>query len=165
MMRQTDSEFESFVIESFARLCRTGYLFCGDWHRAEDAAQTSLLRLHRRWRKVDDPEAYVRRALVTILIDESRRPWRREKSGHYLQEDAVPDRLSRVDDRDQLDRALSLLSPRKRACIVLRYYQDASVAQTAEALGCSEGNVKRLTSDALGSLRGLLTPELIRSPS
>ena len=73
-----DEEFDRFVKASFVGLCRTGYLICGDRQRAEDAAQEALLRAHRHWRRVSDPLAYTRRALSTILIDQSRRPWRRE---------------------------------------------------------------------------------------
>ena len=77
-MARTDDEFDAFVRASFGQLTRTGYLICGDWHKAEDAAQAALLRLHPRWNRVAQKEAYARRALVTILIDESRRPWRRD---------------------------------------------------------------------------------------
>ena len=162
---EVDREFDVFVTEQFGRLCRTGYLFCGDWHKAEDAAQKSLLRLHRKWRSVTEPEAYARRALVTILIDESRRPWRRETPFDQLRERPGPDDHVQVEDRDQLNRALARLTPRQRACVVLRFYADASVAQTADALGCSEGNVKRLTSDARHALHDILSPDLIRSQS
>lgn len=74
-----DDEFDQFVRGQFVALCRTGFLVCGDRHRAEDAAQEALLRVHAKWRRIDDHRAYARRALLTILVDESRRPWRRER--------------------------------------------------------------------------------------
>jgi RNA polymerase sigma-70 factor (sigma-E family) len=162
-----DAEFDQYVADSFARLCRTGYLFCGDWQRAEDAAQETLLKMYGSWRRIERREgrdAFARTALVRTLIDDWRRPWsRRERvdddlvgtsSGRPLVRSV--DAMRQVDDRDSLVRALAELTPRRRACIVLRFYLDASVTDTAAALGCSEGNVKRLTSDALAALRGAL---------
>lgn len=152
-----DDEFDRFAREHFVALCRTGYLLCGDRQRAEDAAQDALLRLHRHWRRIDNHAAYTRRALVTILIDQSRRPWRREVPTEIAHDRHIADASGTVDDRDELLRALARLTPRQRSCVVLRYYQDLSIAQTADALGTSEGNVKRTTSDAVSALRGLLS--------
>lgn len=152
-----DDEFDRFVREHFISLCRTGCLLCGDRQRAEDATQDALLQLHRHWRRADNRLAYVRRTLVTILIDHSRRPWRREIPTDLPHDRHATDASGTVDDRDELLRVLTRLTPRQRSCVVLRYYQDLSIAQTAEALGTSEGNVKRTTSDAVHALRGLLS--------
>jgi RNA polymerase sigma-70 factor (sigma-E family) len=151
-----DEEFDRFVRDSFVALCRAGYLICGDRHRAEDAAQEALLRAHRHWRRLADPLAYSRRALATILIDQSRRPWRREIPTGASPERPLADESGAVNDRDEVLRALSQLSPRQRGCVVLRFYQDLSVAETAAALGVAEGTVKRATSDAMHALRGIL---------
>jgi RNA polymerase sigma-70 factor (sigma-E family) len=157
-----DAEFEQYVADSFARLCRTGFLLCGDWQRAEDAAQETLLKMHRSWARIarhEGLDAYARQTLVRTLIDEWRRPWRRrENVAEVLPEaSAAPvDATSQIDDRAQLVRAVARLAPRQRACVVLRFYVDSSVADTAAALGCSEGNVKRLTSDGLAALRAAL---------
>ena len=157
-----DAEFEQYVADSYARLCRTGFLLCGDWQRAEDAAQETLLKMHRSWARIarhEGLDAYARQTLVRTLIDEWRRPWRR----HEHVADDLPegrstprDATAQIDDRAQLVRAVSLLAPRQRACVVLRFYLDVSVAETATTLGCSEGNVKRLTSDGLAALRCVL---------
>ena len=96
-----DEEFDRFVKASFVGLCRTGYLICGDRQRAEDAAQEALLRAHRHWRRVSDPLAYTRRALSTILIDQSRRPWRREVPTEASPERPLADASLAVDDRDR----------------------------------------------------------------
>ncbi len=154
-----DEEFDRFVRASFVGLCRTGYLICGDRHRAEDAAQEALLRIHGKWRRITDPHAYARRALATILIDQSRRPWRREVPSEHSPDAPVVDGVHAVDDRDEVLRALARLSPRQRGCVVLRFYQDLSVSETAAALGVAEGTVKRATSDAMHALRGILRPD------
>ena len=163
MARSYDDEFAAFAAGAVAGLRRTAYLMCGDWHRAEDAAQEALIRVYRSWHRVERREgllAYARRTTVRILIDESRRPWRRESP-------VGDDRLDRAtsagpetatSERDAMVRALASLTPRRRACVVLRYYHDLSVADTARALGCSEGTVKSQTSDALRALRPLVDP-------
>ena len=157
-MAQRDEDFHEFVQAHFVDLCRTGYLICGDRYRAEDATQESLLRVASKWGRLDNKLAYARRALLNALIDESRRPWRREspRADHHDVAGANP--TTRVDDRDELLRALATLSPRQRACVVLRHYRDLSVTETANALGISEGNVKRATSDGLAALKQHLTP-------
>jgi RNA polymerase sigma-70 factor (sigma-E family) len=156
-----DADFERYVADSFARLCRTGFLLCGDWQRAEDAAQETLLKMHRSWGRItrhQGLDSYARKTLVHTLIDDWRRPSRRRET--VSDELPVPawatDATAQIDDRAQLVRAVAQLAPRQRACVVLRYYLDTSVADTATALSCSEGNVKRLTSDGLAALRALI---------
>lgn len=168
MSSKTDEEFDAFVRGNFVSLVRTGYLVCGDRHKAEDAAQDALLKVHARWSRISERGTYARRVLLRLLIDESRRPWRREVptdagfeslGGSGVHSDLADD----VDQRDQVMRALARLTRQQRACVVLRYYLDLSVNDTAATLGCSAGNVKRHTSDALAALRGILTPDMIRS--
>ena len=160
MARGYDDEFVEFATASLSSLRRTAYLMCGDWHRAEDAVQEALIRVYKSWRRVERREgllAYARRTTVRILIDESRRPWRRETSAEVSEHDpGLPDPSQASVERDAMVRALSSLSPGRRACVVLRYYHDLSVAETARALGCSEGTVKSQTSDALRALRPLV---------
>lgn len=93
-----DDEFDRFVREHFVTLCRTGYLLCGDRQRAEDAVQDALLRLHRHWRRVDNRLAYVRRALVTIVVDQARRPWRHEVPTEITHDRRTADASGTVDD-------------------------------------------------------------------
>lgn len=134
---------------------------CGDWHRAEDVAQDALIRVYGAWRRIERQEAllsYARRTTVRLLIDESQRPWRRERpTASHDAEGWVHNGAGAVlDERDAMIRALSQLPPRRRACVVLRYYHDLSVAETAEVLGCSQGTVKSQTAQAIDSLRSLL---------
>ncbi|WP_433212234.1 sigma-70 family RNA polymerase sigma factor [Dactylosporangium sp. CS-047395] len=93
--------------------------------------------------------------LMRAWLDERRRPWRREASTERLPESAAPG-----PDADRRLAVLSLLGtlpPRRRAVLVLRYFCDLSVEETAEALGCSEGTVKSQTARALESLRADLS--------
>ncbi|MGH8077041.1 MAG: sigma factor [Lysobacter sp.] len=76
-------EFADYFAARRDAVRRTAYLICGDWRRADDLAQTAFVALHRRWRKVRDKgalDSYLRRTLARAAIDESRRPWRRERS-------------------------------------------------------------------------------------
>ena len=159
MGRSYDEDFTAFATASLPHLRQTAYLMCGNWHHAEDAAQEALIRVYRSWRRVDRREgllAYARSTTVRILIDQSRRPWRREKSIEVPESNAAVDPTAAVDERQTMVRALSSLAPGRRACVVLRYYHDLSVSETARALGCSEGTVKSQTSDALKALRPLV---------
>lgn len=153
------ADFESYVAVRRPHLRRTAYLLTGDWDRAEDVVQDTLTRLFVHWRRAqraDDLDAYVRRMLVNAFLSEKRRPWRRERSTDELPETAYADPTDGSDDRDELRRALADLGPSQRAVIVLRYWDDLSVEQTADALGCSTGNVKSQSARGLVHLRAAL---------
>ena len=158
----TDAEFTEFVHASWASLYRTAYLMLGDRTEAEDLVQTTLAKTYASWPKVRDVQAasgYARTVLVNTAASWFRRKsWRNERPTESL-----PDRGHETDltDRPALIEALAQLPPRQRAVIVLRYYDDLSVAQTATALGCSDGTVKSQTSDALHRLRDLLGDAVI----
>jgi RNA polymerase sigma-70 factor (sigma-E family) len=155
-VRRLGPDFEDFVIGRSAALLRTAVLLLGDRDDAEDLLQTALLRVARHWpRALDNPDAYTRRVLVNLAYDHSRRRRRHPESL-----EAVPDVASADDataeDRDILLDALRALPERQRATVVLRFWEDLSVADTAALLGCSEGTVKSTTSKALVRLRGVL---------
>jgi RNA polymerase sigma-70 factor (sigma-E family) len=140
---------------------RTAYLLCGDWHRADDHAQSAFVALHRHWRRIRDPralDAWVRRTLVRAVVDESRRPWRRERFTDRPPEVAGvgPDIVTRT----ALVAALRAVPARQRAVLVLRFLEGLDVAGTAAALGCSEGTVKSQTSHGLAALRRILGDSL-----
>lgn len=170
MSRVAPEEFVEFAQATMGELRRTGYLMCGDWHRAEDAAQEALIRRYRNWHRIERREgvrAWAKKTTLRILIDESRRPWRREQPTAELfptGQSAVPADHS-VENREALMTALLSLPPRRRACVVLRYYEDLSVAQTAEVLGCAEGTVKRQTHEALQALRPLVSGDFLTRSS
>lgn len=158
MRARDERDFVDFVSGSTRSLRRTAYLLTGDWHRAEDVVQTAMVKLYVAWPRLTRSAAfstYARRAVVTCAIDESRRPWRRERSGQTASADE-PDRRDgprEVDDRLLVVGALSALPLRQRATVVLRYYDDLSVEQTAEVLGCTAGTVKSQTARGLDALR------------
>ncbi len=133
-------------------LLRTAYLLTGDHHDAEDLLQQSLVKAVGAWsRVVGDPEPYVR----TILVRQNVSRWRRRR-WREVHTDLVPERAEEdagVEDRLRLQAALARLAPRQRAVIVLRYYEDLTELQTAEALGIAVGTVKSQARDALKRLR------------
>jgi RNA polymerase sigma-70 factor (sigma-E family) len=144
---------------------RTAYLLCGDWHRADDLAQTAFVALHRRWDRIRDraaTDAYLRKTLVRASIDESRRPWRREQHVERLPEPEPTG--ARLDEqvalREDLLTALREVPPKQRAVLVLRYFEGLDVAGVAKALRCSEGNVKSQTARGLRHLRAALGEEV-----
>lgn len=142
---------------------RVAYLLCGDWHLAEDLVQIALAKLYRAWPRVQRKETVdqlVRTVLLRCWIDESRRPWRRsEQRDGVVPEvvDSLADPAIATDaNNDALMRALRELAPRQRAVLVLRYIEDLSVAETAAALRCSEGNVKSQASRGLEAMRAVM---------
>jgi RNA polymerase sigma-70 factor (sigma-E family) len=159
-----DTTFETFVEGSSTALLRTAYLLTGDRGHAEDLLQTALLRTARHWSRAREaPEAYVRRALVNLSRDRIRLLFRRPREAP-LPPDAdsvrtVEPGFDRVTERRVVLRALAQLPIRQRQVIVLRFFEDLSVEQTAELLGFSTGTVKSYTSRALARLRELLVTQ------
>ncbi|MBB2948467.1 RNA polymerase sigma-70 factor (sigma-E family) [Actinoplanes lutulentus] len=150
-------EYREYVAGRMDGWRRTAYLLCGDWHAADDLVSIALVKLYRHWGKVstvEHPDAYVRQILVRTMLNERRRSWRRE---HPVT--TVPDRVAAaggpesVADRQMFVALLGELPPRRRAVLVLRYFCDLSVEETAAQLGCSTGTVKSQTARALDSLR------------
>jgi RNA polymerase sigma-70 factor (sigma-E family) len=159
-VKEKDSEFTAYYAARGGTMRSTAYLLCGDWHLAEDLTQTAFAKLYRVWGRVkrhDSLDAYVRRVLLRAFLDERRRPWRREHAvepdSALLNEVRAPDQAGPGVD---MRKALAAVPPRQRAVLVLRFWADLSVEQTAEALGCSTGNVKSQTARGLVTLREAL---------
>jgi len=168
MSRDRDlDEFGEFAASALRDLRRTAYLMCGDWHQAEDVAQEALIRVYRSWHRIRRRESlpgYARQTVVRLVIDERRRPHRRERLAAETPTTPVGDGSGEVDERQRVLAALAGLPARRRACVVLRFHLDLSVAETARVLGCTEGTVKSQTSAALHHLRVTLDdPTLVRS--
>ena len=151
-----EREFVEYVGTRGQALRATAYLLCGDWHRAEDLAQTALIKLYLAWRRIRHDESldgYARRVLVRAFLDERRRPWRREFAGEPPEQAARPDP---ADERLDLLAALARLPRSQRVAVVLRYWEDLGVAETAALLGVSEGTVKSASYRGLAALRAVL---------
>jgi RNA polymerase sigma-70 factor (sigma-E family) len=151
------TDFDDFVRESSTSLLRTAYLLTGDYGHAEDMLQTALLRTARRWRAASaQPEGYARRVLANLAKDR----WR-DRGRRPPETAAAPDRghdgaTGQVTLRHTLLPAVLQLPMRQRAVLVLRYFEDLSIDETAAALDCSVGTVKSQTHHALNRLRELL---------
>lgn len=152
--RGTDMEFDEFVVARSSGLLRTAYLLTHDHATAEDLLQTALTKAWFAWSKVEGrPEPYVRKILVNTYATWWRRKWNGEHPTDVLPESAQVDRTDGVDASHDLWTAMERLPRRQRAVIVLRYFEDLSEAETADALGCSVGTVKSQASKALAKLR------------
>jgi RNA polymerase sigma-70 factor (sigma-E family) len=156
-MTATEDEFVEFAEAVAPRLRRTAFLLCGDWHTAEDLAQTTLAKVFGAWRRIsrrDAANAYAMRTLLNTYLAESRK----KRPGEILtgQPPEPRDDAPSPELRLAVLEALAMLPPKARAVVVLRYWADQSVEQTAALLGCSAGNVKSQSARALGKLRVLL---------
>ena len=153
---ERDREFGEFVDARALVMRRTAYLLCGDWHRAEDLVQTALTKLYVAWPRVRrvSVDAYARKVLVRAAIDEGRRGFRSRETVV----DAVPDTAVPGTVPADLDvrRALAMLPLGQRTVVVLRYWEDLSVTETARLLGRTEGTVKSQAAKGLAALRELL---------
>lgn len=148
--------FEEFVAARSGALWRSAWLLTGDAQKAEDLLQTALLKAWRNWGSIARDgavEGYVRRALVTTYTDWWRRKWTAEVPTEELPDRADNQQFDEVNTRHDVISALAGLTRHQRVVVVLRYFNDLTEQQTAEALGCSVGTVKSQTARALKALR------------
>jgi RNA polymerase sigma-70 factor (sigma-E family) len=153
-MTATDVEFAEAVAP---RLVRTAYWLCGNWHTAEDLTQTTLAKVFVSWRRIsrrNAVQAYTMRTLLnTYLAEDRRRSYGEVLTGDLPESPTQP--FSPETRMAVLD-ALAMLPAKARAVVVLRYWADYSLEETAAILGCSVGNVKSQSARALDKLRLLL---------
>lgn len=154
-------DFEEFVQATGNQVFRTALLLCGDWHLAEDLTQTTYAKVYAAWRKVsraNNPVAYTRSMLVNTYLSH-----RRLKRSGERPSDDLPETLYDGDPtvRLVLLDALRELDPKDRAVVVLRYWEDRSVAETAHALGTTEGAVRTRTTRATAKLRDRLGADFV----
>ncbi len=155
----TDEDFAEFVGARWASLYRLAYLLAASPTGAEDLLQTTLEKAYVNWPRISKmgfPEAYVRRMLANTLVSSRRRAWIGEQPWDKLPETVGASAEVPVLDRSLIWPLVCALPDRQRAVIVLRYYEDLSEAQIAEALGCALGTVKSQSSAAIGALRRAL---------
>jgi RNA polymerase sigma-70 factor (sigma-E family) len=155
-VREEEQLFRDFVTARQHGLLRRAWLLTGDWASAEDLVQGALLRVWPRWSRISatgQEDAYVRKVMLNLYLSGRRRRWSHEAPTADLPEVLSLDSYADVDVRVALTRAVAALPPRQRAVVVLRFVEDLSESQTADALGCARGTVKSQTSKALATLR------------
>jgi RNA polymerase sigma factor (sigma-70 family) len=159
-----DDEFQAFAAAFLPTLLKGAYLLLRDIDLAEDAVQGTLLRVFRNWPAARSaPEAYSRVTLVSVCRDH----WRRLRSRpqEVPADDFEPPVREHQDpfgaawaDRKALEEALADLGSPQREVLILRFFLELPVSETAAALGIAEGTVKSATHRGLQQLRGLLEP-------
>lgn len=183
-MNHWDAELTDLVTHRGEALLSYACLLTGDRREAEDLVQDALVKVYARFRRprpastgqvdvtvsrdgspLGSTEGYVRRTIMNVYVDGYRRKTRWSGLKHLLAGD--PDTraadhaaMARTDVRS----ALHQLAPRQRACVVLRYYEDLTVPQIADALGIAQGTVKRHLHEATPALRALLGTDETTSP-
>jgi RNA polymerase sigma-70 factor (sigma-E family) len=158
---ETRAEFAAFMAANLPTLLRYGRVLTGDAAAGEELAQDALVRTYRRWGSLtrrDDPVAYVKRVMLNARISAWRHWGSRIRLGDGPEQPSYDDALARLED-DEMRRALLTLAPRQRGVLLLRFYEDMTEAQAAQALGVSVGTVKSQTSRALAALRARLSDE------
>ncbi|SCL20409.1 RNA polymerase sigma-70 factor, sigma-E family [Micromonospora rhizosphaerae] len=145
---------DSLVAERGTALLATAVLLTGSRAAGEDLLQAALERLMRHWSRVrGDKEAYLRRTMYHLAVDQWRRRKRRPEVLASVEPPGQPDGTDALHLRQALIQALATLPPRQRAVLVLRYWEQLSEAEAAEMLGCSIGTVKSTASRGLSRLR------------
>ena len=151
-MTTTDPAYSEFVLSRQGRLRRAAYLMCGDPDQAEDLLQEALIALAERWEKVEHPDAFVRTVIYRQRVSWWRRT-RKEVLREHLPEVGQDDGAERRAREAEVRDALRSLPPRQRAALVLRYFEDLTEAQAAEAMGVAVGTVKSLSHQAIARMR------------
>jgi RNA polymerase sigma factor (sigma-70 family) len=158
-----DAEYTRYVSARLPSLRRLAAVLCQDWQRADDLVQVTITQLYVHWGRASAAEhtdAYARAILVREFAHERRSAWARR----VRLNGEVTDRPAAAADHDaalDLRTAVAALPPRQRAALVLRFYCDLNVDQSAELLSCSPGTIKSQTAKALHALRGALEPRHI----
>jgi RNA polymerase sigma-70 factor (sigma-E family) len=157
--------FADYVAARSSTLHRVAYLMVGDVGLAQDLVQEALIKTYVAWPRLRDhgnAEAYTCRAITTTAIDWFRRKaWSAGRSSGPPPDIAAPGHAEGVDERTWLWQCLLRLPARQRVAIVLRYYEDLTETQTAEAMNCAVGTVKSQVSAGLTKLRAMVGDELL----
>ena len=160
------TEFDLFVRTRTPALLRSAYLLTGDQHLAEDLVQSALARTHRAWNRLHETgnaEAYTRKVMYHLQVSW----WRRRRVAESMPGDmpeprggdSALDHAQQTTLRLTLRAALARLSPKQRAVLVLRFFEDRTETEAADLLGVTVGTIKSQTSKALAKLRSV-APEL-----
>jgi len=159
-MAEWEQSLDALVRSRGTALVGYAYLLCGDRREAEDLVQDALVKTYSRGRVATRPtnvEGYVRRAIMSTFLDGFRRRRRWQAIRHLVDpEESTPGPEQSAGDRLDVRAALDALGPRERACVVLRFYEDMTVARISDELSISEGAVKRYLSDGVHRMEDLL---------
>jgi RNA polymerase sigma-70 factor (sigma-E family) len=157
-----DDELAEFVRARYPSLLRRGYLLTGNRLAAEDLVQEALARCCAAWRRrpIVEPDAYVHRIMVNVLISRSRLRRFREDPTQAVPESLVTDATSAHADRDLLWRVLQQTPPRQRSVLVLRFYEDMTETEIAACLNVTVGTVRSQSAKGLARLRQLTAPAM-----
>ena len=151
---------EDLVRRRGSALVAYGYLLTGNGRDAEDLFHDAVVKTFSRGKgnvSMGEAESYVRRAMFSAHMDAGRKDQAWRRIFHLMRSDNKNESEARaVEFRTDLQEALRHLSPRERACTVLRFYDDLTAAAIGQELGISEGAVRRYLSDAAVKLRGHL---------
>lgn len=161
-MATSREEFIEYARAAAPRLRRTAYLLCHDWDLAQDLTQITLTKTYLSWAKIvsrDNPDVFARKVLLRSFLDHQRRLSSQETVTSYLPEATAPPEPHTL--RITLMDALQHITPRNRAIVVLRYWEDYSVDTVAELLGVSASTVKTQSARALSRLREILGAEVL----
>jgi RNA polymerase sigma-70 factor (sigma-E family) len=166
--KEHERDFREWAHARRDRLRRAAFLLSGDWHLADDLTQTTLTKMFVAWPRIrgaEGPDAFAHRVLVNAFVDDRRRPWRRERGTAELPDAPARDGTDAVLDRQVVLAALARLPARQRAVIVLRFWEDLSIDQTAAVMSCSPGTIKSQTAKAQQHLREHLGSRLDLLPT
>lgn len=153
MARPADaSSFDEFYRSELDRQVRRAYLLTGSADLADDIVHDAMVAMYRRWRSIDEPAAYLNRAVLNGCRDAGRRAVRQRRLLGRNSE-----RPAEMTTRDVLDDVLADLPFHQRAAVVLRYYESRSTAEIAHMLGCAPGSVGPWIDRALGAMRKALS--------
>lgn len=158
MSAEEDREYVEYVSAALDRLRRAAFLLCGDADRADDIVQSALVSVYLHWKKirtVGNLDGYVHRILVRRYIDETRKSWARVLLAWRDTDTAAPAGPN-VEDSHAVQAALARVSRGQRTVLVLRFFCDMSIQETATVLGLSTGTVKSQTARGLAAMRDLL---------
>jgi RNA polymerase sigma-70 factor (sigma-E family) len=159
MAARGETDFLGCASTSGPGLRTSAFLLCGDWFLADDLVQEALTRVFGVWGRVSgsgDPGPYARKVLVNLYLDHRRRPARREIPTADLPDGFVEQPNAVDGDRDRLMAALRQVPKGQRAVLVLRFWDDLSIEQTAQIVGTTASNVRSQASRGLETLRAVL---------
>ncbi len=144
-----EASFDDFFTTTHSPMYRLALLLTGSVVQAEEIVQEAYVKVFERWGKVDDPPAYLRRAIVNRCTS-----WHRHRAVVIRTQHRVATAESYLDRPDELTDAIARLPRRRRAVIVLRYYERSELHEISALLGISVGTVKSTLHRALAQLKG-----------